>query len=148
LIALARSKRVRTVRQVFDELQKHPIPYGILKDHRELFQIPTVEQHYLPVGDLIEILGNEMPDFWEQTGGRNPDPADPWLVAVGAAYEYTVVTNEKQRSSIKIPAACRLPKINCRCISGPHFLFEVQLVTDIRPEHISPADFFAPKKRE
>jgi Domain of unknown function (DUF4411) len=44
-------------------------------------------------------------------GGKNPDPADPWLIAVAAAHGYVVVTDENQDSPRKIPAACRLPKI-------------------------------------
>ena len=32
--------------------------------------------------------------------------------------------------------------INCRCIRGPHFLVEVGLVKQIKPEHIDPAFFF------
>jgi hypothetical protein len=146
LIALAGARRVRTVRQVFDELRKAPSAYAMLKSHREVFQIPIAEQLYPPVGDLITILGDEMPGLWEQTGsGKNPDPADPWLVAVASAYDYTVVTNESPRSPKRIPAACQLPKINCRCISGPHFLIEVGLA-EMKPEHISPAEFFSEKK--
>jgi hypothetical protein len=40
------------------------------------------------------------------------------------------------------PAACRLPKIGCRCIRGPHFLHEDGLVKEIKAEHIDPASFF------
>jgi hypothetical protein len=75
-------------------------------------------------------------------GGKNPDPADPWIVAVATKYGYTVVTNESPRSTMRIPAACRLPKMGCRCIRGPHFLHEVGLVKEIKPEHIDPASFF------
>lgn len=71
------------------------------------------------------------------------DPADPWLVAVAGHYKYTLVTNEKQNSPKRIPAACRIPALVCRCISGPHFLHEVGLVKTINPAHISVAAFFA-----
>jgi hypothetical protein len=42
----------------------------------------------------------------------------------------------------KIPAACERPNLKCRCISGPHFLIEVGLVEEIKPEHINPHAFF------
>lgn len=142
LIAMASERRVRSVRQVFDELKRFPSAFDVLRAHREIFQIPTREQHYPRVGEFIDLLGNEMPNLWEQTGYKNPDPADPWLVAVAATYDYTVVTDESRTSPSKIPAACRLSNVNCRCISGPHFLIKVGLVTDIRPEDISPASFF------
>jgi hypothetical protein len=87
-------------------------------------------------------LGNLAPYLADATGGKNPDPADPWIVAVAAANGYTVVTNESPRSPMRIPAACRLPTVNCRCIRGPHFLIEVGLVTEIKPEHIDPTFFF------
>jgi hypothetical protein len=90
----------------------------------------------------MKILGNEAEYLWSQTGGKNPDPADPWIVAVATKSGYTVVTNESPKSPVRIPAACRHPKMGCRCIRGPHFLVEVGLVTEIKPEHIDPAYFF------
>jgi hypothetical protein len=44
--------------------------------------------------------------------------------------------------------ACRLAKINCRCIRGPHFLHEVGIVTQIKPEHIDPHAFFSETEGE
>jgi predicted nucleic acid-binding protein len=142
LIGLAHAKKLRTVRQTFDELKRFGSVNDILKAHRDAFQITAAEQFHEDVSTLIEILGNEAPYLWEQTGGRNPDPADPWIVAVAAKYGYTVVTNERPRSTMRIPAACKIPKIGCRCIRGPHFLHEIGIVTEIKPEHIDPADFF------
>jgi hypothetical protein len=143
LIALAGEKRLRTVRQTFDELKRFGTVNDILKDHRDKFQISVEEQFHEDVSALIEILGNRAPYLWEQTGGKNPDPADPWIVSVAAKYGYTVVTNESPRSTQRIPAACRLAEIKCRCIRGPHFLHEVGLVKEIKPEHIDPAAFFS-----
>jgi len=142
LIAMAKAKRLRTVRQTFDELKRHVRQYELLQPHRDLFQIPADDQFHEDVGALIEILGNQAPYLWEQTGGKNPDPADPWIIAAAAKFGYTVVTNESPRSSTRIPAACKLAKIGCRCIRGPHFLHEVGLVKEIKPEHIEPAAFF------
>ena len=48
------------------------------------------------------------------------DQADPWLVALAVekteqdpAREYIVVTQEKQASSVKLPAACRGFGVGC-----------------------------------
>jgi hypothetical protein len=142
LIEMAQKGTLRTVRQTFDELRRFNPQYELLKAHRDAFQIPTEEQFCEKVASYIEVLGNEASYLADATGGKNPDPADPWIVAVAAAYGGTVVTNESPRSPMRIPAACKLPKINCRCIRGPHFLVEVGLVTQMKPEHIDPAFFF------
>jgi hypothetical protein len=143
LITLAGARTVLTVRQTFDELKKFGPQFDRLKAHRDVFQISAADQFHADVSKLIEILGNEAQYLWVQTGGKNPDPADPWIVAVAAKFGYTVVTNESPRSPARIPAACRLPRIDCRCIRGPHFLHEVGLVTEIKPQHIDPHSFFA-----
>jgi uncharacterized protein DUF4411 len=144
LIELAHTGRLRTVTQVFDELKKRgPIALQALKEYRHVIEIPTAEQYDAAVSKIIEELGNHKPPWlWSQTGGKNPDPADPWLVAVASVYGYTLVTNESQTSPVKIPAACR--SLGARCIRGPHFLFEVEIVNvkEIKVEHIDPAAFF------
>jgi len=142
LITMANTRRLQTVRQTFDELVRFGAQYKILREHRGAFQISAAEQFDERVSKAIEYLGNKASFLWEQTGGRNPDPADPWLVAVAAVFGYTVVTNESPRSSMRIPAACKLPDIGCRCIRGPHFLLEIGLVKEIKPEHIDPTYFF------
>jgi hypothetical protein len=142
LIEMAKGGKVITVRQTFDELKRfHPVN-ELLKAHRDKFQVATESQFCPKVQEYIEALGNEASYLANATGGKNPDPADPWIVAVAAAYGYTVVTNESPRSLYRIPAACRLPKVGCRCIRGPHFLIEVGIVTEIKPETIDPAYFF------
>jgi hypothetical protein len=143
LIEMAQRGRLRTVRQTFDELKQFGPQYALLKPHRETFQISIDKQFDPRVSAYIETLGNNAPYLWEQTGGaKNPDPADPWIVAVAATYRWTVVTNESPKSPVRIPAACKHPKIDCRCIRGPHFLVEVRIVTEVKPEHIDPALFF------
>ena len=144
LIQLAKAGRLSTVTQVFDELKKRgPIALQALKEYREIIEIPTKEQYDAAVSTAIEQLGNHNPPWlWAQTGGKNPDPADPWLVAVASVHSYTLVTNESQTSPIKIPAACK--SLGARCIRGPHFLFEVGIVNvkEIKIAHIDPAAFF------
>jgi hypothetical protein len=143
LVEMAKAGKLKTVRQTFDELKKFNPQYEKLRAHRDHFQVPTEHQFNNDTKALIEVLGNKADYLWPQTGGRNPDPADPWIVAVAAKHNYTVVTNESPHSPVRIPAACKLKEIACRCIRGPHFLYEVGLVEKIKPEHIDPHSFFA-----
>jgi hypothetical protein len=135
---------VQTVSQVLDELKTQaPEVYEVFKAHHKSFQIANDRQFAVGVSQVVEILGNDASYLWEQTGGKNPDPADPWIISVAKVYGYTVVTNERRRSEKRIPAACRLPKIGVRCISGPHFLLETGIVKDVKYETVDPASFFA-----
>jgi predicted nucleic acid-binding protein len=145
LITMAAQGDLKTVRQVFDELGGHGPQYKLLGPHKNKFIIPAEEQYSAEVQKRIEILGAKAKYLWVQTGGKNPDPADPWLVAVASARKYTLVTNERQISTARIPAACKIPETQCRCITGPHFLHEVGIVTTINPAHISVSAFFDDK---
>jgi hypothetical protein len=142
IVAMAEKGELKTVRQVFDELKSHGKPFEALRTHRAKFVIPTKEQYCAEVQKYIEEVGNKAQFLYEQTGGKNPDPADPWLIAVAVHFGYTLVTNESQTKATRIPAACKIDGIKCRCISGPHFLFEARIVTELRPEQISVAAFF------
>jgi hypothetical protein len=142
LILMAANGRLKTVRQALDEVKKFDGAYDFIKTHRDTFQIETEQQYCADVSDKIEYLGKNAAYLWPQTGGKNPDPADPWLVAVASCYGYTLVTNESPRREKRIPAACKLPRSSCRCIRGPHFLVETKIVTEIKPEHIDPEGFF------
>jgi hypothetical protein len=99
-------------------------------------------QYCKEVQEKLELVKKEAGHLWQQVGGKNPDPADPWLIAVASAHGYTLVTDESSASTKKIPAACKLPNLKCRCISGPHLLIELGLVQEIKPEHIDPHAFF------
>ena len=142
LIELIRGGTLKTVRQVPGELKRWKAQYDIISPHAKELVIDPKLQYVEEVQERLQYLGENASFLWEQTGFKNPDPADPWLVSVGSLYGYTVVTNESQKSPKKIPAACRLPNTKCRCIHGPHFLIEVGLVTEIDPAHISTAEFF------
>jgi len=142
VIALADVGVAKTVRQVFDELKKHAPAFKILSPHKAKFVISLADQYCPEVSEHIETLGNGASYLWPQTGSKNPDPADPWLIAVAVHHSYTVVTNESSLKTKSIPAASKLFGARCRCISGPHFLHEVGLVTQLKPEHISAALFF------
>ena len=143
LIKLAEAGTVKSVRQALDEVKKFDPPYGIIKPYRDKFQVATEEQYCPDVSSRIEYLGKNADYLWVQTGGKNPDPADPWLIAVASFYKYTLVTNESPRKLKRIPAACKLTGTSCRCIRGPHFLLEIGLVEKAEPEHIDPEGFFS-----
>jgi hypothetical protein len=142
LIARADAGEVKTVRQVFDEIQSDVPVYKILGPHRSTFVVPIEEQYAPEVQAIVERIGNDAPFLVPLTGGKNPEPADPFLIAVAAAYGYTLVTNESPLSPYKIPAVCKLPGITVKCISGAHFLVEVGIVQQIQLEHLDPARFF------
>jgi len=145
IIELAKLGRVKTIRQVFGELKKWPVPLGMLKPYRSIIEIESKYEFTTEMQEIMEEIGNKAKWLWEQTGTGNPDPADPWLIGIAKTLGYTVVTNEGQRREKRIPAACRFPTINCRCITGPHFLVEVNIVKEIKPEWIDTDAFF--KKR-
>lgn len=141
LIEMAAGGDLKTVRQVFDELETFGQYYKFLLANKSKFLVPVEEQYCAAVQERIEILKKKASWLYEQTGSKNP--ADPWLVAVASAYKYVTVTNESKESPKRIPAACQIPETRCRCISGPHFLYEVGLVKQINPAHISTSAFFA-----
>jgi putative component of toxin-antitoxin plasmid stabilization module len=132
---------LKTVRQVFEELETFGQGYRFLFDHKSKFLLPIEKQYSLEVQEKIEVLKKKASYLWEQTGLKNP--ADPWLVAAASANKFTLVTNEGQNRTTRIPAACKISETWCRCISGPHFLYEVGLVTMINPAHISTDAFFS-----
>ena len=142
IIKMAGAGRVSTIRQVFGELKKWPIALGMIKPHRSIFEVKPEAQYTTEVQAIIDELGNKARWLWEPTATGNPDPADPWLIGIAKTRGYTVVTNEGQRKEKRIPAACRFPTIDCRCITGPHFLVEVGIVKDIKPEWIDTDAFF------
>ncbi len=145
IIELAKLARAKTIRQVFGELRKWPVSLGMLKPYRSIIEIESKYEFTTEMQEIMEEIGNKAKWLWEQTGTGNPDPADPWLIGIAKTLGYTVVTNEGQRREKRIPAACRFPTINCRCITGPHFLVEVNIVKEIKPEWIDTDAFF--KKR-
>jgi hypothetical protein len=143
LIRLAHEGIVKSVRQALDEVKRFDPPYELLKPYRDKFQIATEEQYSEAVATKIDYLGKNADYLWVPTGGKNPDPADPWLIGVASVHNYTLVTNESPRKMKRIPAACKLPGATCRCIRGPHFLLEIGLVEKAEPEHIDPDSFFS-----
>ena len=104
--------------------------------------MPAQEQFALEVRAMNQVVQDNAPFLFQQVGGKNPDPADPWLIAVAKVHGYTVVTNEKATSTSRIPAVCRMAAIDCPCINGAHFLLETGIVQDIKFSQISASAFF------
>lgn len=144
IIKLAKAGIAQTVRQVFDELKKFKSTHTLLHPHEKEFCLRADLQFCEKVQNGLDLIHEHAGHLMNTFGGKNPDPADPWLIAVAWAHGYTVVTDERPDSSIKIPAACKLAPLGCSCITGPHFLIEVGIVQikDIKPEHISAKAFF------
>jgi hypothetical protein len=138
----AQAGTLKTVRQVFGELKKHKAAHAVLSVQEKHFVLSTGLQLCSEVAEKLELVAKGAGHLWAATGGKNPDPADPWLVAVAAAHGYILVTDESPQSPMKIPAACRLPGIAVTCISGPHYLIAAGIVKEMKPEHIDPHRFF------
>lgn len=137
---LAQRGIVKTVEQVMGELNSFGTTKAALEKHEVKLRLSNELQYHAAVSEKMELVKLHASFLWEQTGSK--DPADPWLVAVGAALTYTVVTDEGTTSPRKIPAACANPALNVRCISGPHFLIETGIVTEINPAHLDPNKFW------
>lgn len=140
LIKMATDGDLKTVRQVFEELETFGQFYNFLFKQKKKFLVPTEDQYSTKVQNQIEIVKKKAKYLYEQTG--TGDPADPWLVAVASAHKFVLVTNERQERQTRIPAACRIPELRCRCITGFHFLYEVGIVKTIDPAHVSTSAFF------
>lgn len=72
-------------------------------------------------------IADDFPFLFDLTGTRNPDPADPWLIAAGRILGWTVITDERKTSTRRIRYVCRQQSIQVRCINGLEFFAEVGL---------------------
>jgi hypothetical protein len=135
--------KVKTVRQVASgEMKKWKEAYAALHPHHANFELPGEQQYCVEVKALLETVNDLAPDLYERFGSKNPDPAGPWLIAVAKHYGFTLVTDENRNSRTRIPMACDHPALKCRCISGPHFLWETGIVQEYRPENIDIHAFY------
>jgi hypothetical protein len=133
---------VRTVKQVPDELKKWPTIHARIKPLCRKMIVPAKEQFSREVRAMNQVVQDNAPFLFQQVGGKNPDPADPWLIAVAKAHGYIVVTNEKPTRTTAIPAVCRMPAIKCPCINGAQFVLETGIVKTIDPSEVSASAFF------
>ncbi|WP_409567551.1 DUF4411 family protein [Methylobacterium sp. J-030] len=119
--------KLKTVEQVLDELRRWPDLRSRLVRRKSKF---VIKNQYGP--GIAAIAGSISDDFeflFDMSGSRNPDPADPWLIAAAKHHGWCVITDERQASTKKIPYVCRQQSLLVRCIDGPSFFAEVGIVT-------------------
>lgn len=113
---------LKTVEQVYDELRRWPHLQSQFTPIKKQF---LAEQYTPEIAAVVGQIADDFPFLFDLTGTRNPDPADPWLIAVGRIMGWTVITDERKTSTRRIPYVCRQQSVNVRCINGPEFFAEV-----------------------
>lgn len=121
MLAQVDGGQLKTVEQVLDELKRWPAIHDMFNRRR---RVMIVRQYIAPVMTLAGQISDDFPFLYDLTGSRNPDPADPWLIACSKHYGLTLVTDERQLSEKKIPFVCRQQSLRVRCISGPNYFVE------------------------
>lgn len=120
---LIAADKLKTVEQVYDELRRWPHLQAEFKPIKNEFLVG--DQHATAIASLVGQIAEDFEFLFDQSGSRNPDPADPWLIAAGKVLGWTVITDERKTSTRKIPYVCRQQSILVRCINGPEFFAEV-----------------------
>ena len=115
---------VLTVAQVFDELKRWPEIRDLFWPHR---QIMRVDQYTPEVLEWVGRISDNFAFLYDLSGAKNPDPADPWLIACARVYGYTLVTDERAASTKKIPFVCRQQGVGVPCINGDALLGQLGL---------------------
>ncbi len=125
LIAAVQKDQLKTVEQVFDELRRWPKIQGLFKPIKKTF---LISQYTNEIAVFVGQIAEDFPFLFDLTGSRNPDPADPWLIAASKILGWTLVTDERQKSTKKIPYVCRQQSVQVRCIGGNDFFKEIGIV--------------------
>ena len=125
IVAGVNDDRIKSVEQVYDELRRWPQIQGLFKPIKRQF---LIRQYTPEISELAGQIAEDFPFLFDLTGTRNPDPADPWLIAAARVMRWTVVTDERQASTRKIPFVCRQQNIQVRCIGGPEFFREFGII--------------------
>lgn len=124
LIPLCRQGLILTVSQVYDEMKRFP-------EVRNLFwplrQSMKVNQDTMEVFQTVGYISEEFGFLYDLSGTKNPDPADPWLIACAKVYGYTLITDERKNSGVKIPFVCKQQSIQVDCKNGLEMLAELGL---------------------
>jgi len=119
---LVQGDTLKTVEQVYDELRRWPHLQDEFKPIKKQF---LIDQHTPEIAAMAGQISDDFDFLYDLTGIRNPDPADPWLIAAGKILGWTVITDERKTSTKRIPYVCRQQSLQVRCISGPEFFAEV-----------------------
>ena len=104
-----------TVEQVFDEMKRFPEVRERFWPHR---QSMLIDQYNDDVMAFVGYISDSFEFLYDLSGSSNPDPADPWLIAGAKIFGHTLVTDERQRSTKKIPFVCRQQNVAVQCIDG------------------------------
>lgn len=115
---------LKTVEQVYDELRRWP---HLQKEFKPIKKAFIVNKNFVEIAAIAGQIAEDFNFLFDLTGTRNPDPADPWLIAAGKVLGWTVIADERKTSTKKIPYVCRQQSLQVRCISGPEFFKEVGL---------------------
>lgn len=110
--------------QVFDELKRWPEVRDLFWPHREIMR---AYQYTPEVLDWVGRISDNFEFLYDLSGAKNPDPADPWLIACARVYGYTLVTDERPTSTKKIPFVCRQQGVDVPCINGGDLLGQLGL---------------------
>lgn len=131
-VGMVEAGKIRTLDQVFCELEKFPPVYAKYKALRSKMRLTPEEQYDKLVTDRmssIEIITPKLINFMGRIGPC--DPADPWLVAVAAEKRWRLVSHEKRKGdgiSKSIFTACKA--LGVKCISLNQFLEETGLIVE------------------
>ena len=122
VIAEIESDRLKSVRQVSDELKRRfPDIFARLKPFKDLFLVPDSELYSPDVIAEIREIQKHHPKLINPLGGGNP--ADPFLIGVAKAKSAVVITDEKSKGpgyQSKIPFVCT--NRNVGWVSGDGYL--------------------------
>lgn len=111
--------RILTVAQVFDEMKRFPEVRDLFWPHRNSM---LIDQYDAEVMAFVGYISDSFEFLYDLSGSSNPDPADPWLIAGARVFRHTLVTDERQQSTKKIPFVCRQQNVAVECINGPTLL--------------------------
>jgi hypothetical protein len=123
LVTAIQAGALKTVHQVYDELRRWPAIRSSFTPYKKQFLIEN--QYRTEISVLVGQISDDFPDLYDLTGSRNPDSADPWLIASAKVLGWTLITDERQTSTKKIPYVCRQQNLQVRCINGPTFFSEM-----------------------
>jgi hypothetical protein len=123
-VDMVNNGQVRTVDQVFCELKKFPRALDKYKHLKSQMCLSTADQYDESVTDYMDTIEEATPRLIDFMGRTSIcDPADPWLVAIAAARDWTVVTHEKRRGNKvnrSVYTACK--KLDVACLNLEEFL--------------------------
>ena len=122
MIQMVHSGELKTVEQVIDELRRWPEIQALFKPLKKEM---LVEQYIPEINALVGFVSENFDFLFDLTGTKNPDPADPWLIGCAKHYGYTLVTDERKRSTKRIPFVCRQQGVDVECIDGTEFVWKI-----------------------